>query len=184
MNSKRIFIFAVLAFLFLVQQALAEPNSTIQKLMGQPVNLFSYGVDRLRDTMRDAAKNGEFSGGTNLKLGASAYVAIGDSQITINISGGLDPKVAPADFEKLCAIVIQNVRRKAQIDDETGKLNPVLPFSDFAREFFATRSGIPKEDLQELDAIMSIEVVLFRIEFADGIRCTAPLLGTGYAVEK
>ena len=62
-----------------------------------------------------------------------------------------------------------------------------MKYSYFASQFFPSGynlSYLSEEDGKTLDALMSIEVSIRPRSSKMGLTCTAPLLGTGYSVEK
>ena len=182
--SRSLALFA----LALAAPAIADPSDTVLKFMGQPVSLFSSGMDKLAEEMDEIA--------STLKLEYEWRDTDGKvefdwatSQIRLGVILYTDND--PSKLEDQCKTAIERVRTVGGLNVETGKPddNPLAPspFSHYATLFLPTGYNLKSmsvEDAKALDALMLITVSIISLnDDTKKLVCTAPLLGTKYTVE-
>lgn len=189
----RVFHTVLIVGLIVVAQtrlAQADPGDIVKKFINEPVSLFSLGIDKLRDRMDGLAKTSMFmvdgkpvpysSGGANYDWDKN--------QINLFITRYTQADEDPPQLETECKESINRMRLVAGVNVDTGK-----PFgggdssSFFSADFFPSgysMKNLTDEDARNFDAIINLQVRIQNLSKITHLLCSAPLLGTGYSVEK
>jgi hypothetical protein len=180
---------AVLIFAIInIAIASADPGATVSKFMDTPASLFSLGLDKLSNRANAISTSGVFvidgMTGANYSSGGASF-DWDTSRITVFITRFTKPDVEPNKLEDECMTSVKTMRYMAYVP-ETGIL-PKETFSDFAQNFFPTGYSLKKltvDDGKAIDAMITLKIQIFNMANGTKLICTAPLLGTGYSVEK
>jgi hypothetical protein len=166
----------------------ADPGATVNRLMDTPVSLFSAGLDKLSIRLDNLSKSGIFvidgSIGGNYSFGGATF-DWDTSKITTYITRYTKPEVDPTLLEEECKNSIQALRSMAGLNTD-GTLAKDL-YSEFTSSFFPTGYSLKKltvEDGKTIDAMITLKVQILNYSKKSKLVCNAPLLGTGYSVEK
>ena len=179
----------VLIFLMSGQMAVADPSGTIQRFMNTPVSHFSYGMERLNTWMAEVAKDGVYLNSKQIfyNVGGASF-DWNKNHITLSMVRFRSlQEDDSANLEEECKAAIDEIRRQGGIFEGQLATGMNMKYSYFASQFFPSGYGLSylsEEDGKTLDALMSIEVSIRPRSSKMGLTCTAPLLGTGYSVEK
>ena len=163
-----------LALLLAVRPVWAEPGPVSNWLMGTPASLFSFGLFRYNETMRQIVNPensfafAEYDWDAN-RIRATIY----------------QPDATVAN-ERACSKVIDNWRVRGGVSAQTDKKYYRGAVNSTYADLFAPIDYIiksaPKDWRSKLDQIFEIEVTL--LGGGRSITCTASLLGKGYSVSK
>lgn len=164
-------LFAALIFGAFSFEANAGPDATINHLMDDSVSMLDFGILRMNLTLKEK------------DLGGATYLW-DENRIVISHILTLKYFGDHEAAENACAEWVKNVRRVAWIDTETGK--PTFSTSWFATYFSHNgfkRLSAPQDLDENLDKIFQLKCIAFT-EDGQALTVTAPLIGTGYSLEK
>jgi hypothetical protein len=168
--------------------AFADPGATVSKLMDTPVSLFSYGLDKIDDRLDGWAKSQIFiiDGVVGASYGyGGASFDWDTSKITAYIGRNTKPEADLGLLEEECKNTIQALRSMSGLNSE-GKISSG-GVSYLSNDFFPTGYSLKKfssDDGKTIDAMITLKVMILNYSKSTRLVCTAPLLGTGYSVEK
>lgn len=165
--------------LLAVAPAVADPSATVTKLMNTPTSLFSFGLYQVEQAMQDMASglhdidSGTFYGHANYKWANNRiYLRVDNMTVSEDKADG---------FEKRCAYVVGKVREYGMVRD--GK--PIIDGgSRFASLFWPVGysvNSLPDDEMRNIDEMIEISYIEVTKDLQE---CTAPLLGTGYSIQK
>jgi hypothetical protein len=168
--------------------AKADPGAIVNKFMDTPASLFSLGLDKLSNRANAISNSGVFTidglVGANYSSGGATF-DWDTSRITVFITRYTKAEVDPKNLEDECMASVKTMRYMAYVP-ETGTLSKDV-FSDFAQNFFPTGYSLKKltvDDGKAIDSMITLKIQIFNFAKGTKLICTAPLLGTGYSVEK
>lgn len=160
----------------------AEPSPNVTMLMNEPVSQFSIGMYRLRMAVEAEYGHGtkRFDFGEPVEGGSSFTANASYDWDRNRIVIEIDSLNLSVDPEEECAHVVNVIRWDGRPEPHTPKK------SSFAQHFLP--DGYPSAKLEdaakELDQIIEIKYVNMAILREVPFTCTAPLIGTGYTIQK
>jgi hypothetical protein len=168
--------------------AVAEPGPNVSKLMNEPVSLFSFGLYRLGETVFNlfdsryprplaAPLSGEQAYSTSVSYDWDA------NRILIRMMQ-FEERPAGWDLEEECQQVFSTARSAAFINIETGEPRAESGASWFADHFTPIGYGtkdLPDDITVQIDQIIEL---IFQVGVERPFICRAPLVGTGYAIQR
>lgn len=172
----------------------AEPGPAARFLMQAPTSLFSFGLWRLNKNLGlsennirndiehagltySAQSNQPLVNRAKIRIFADAQYDWDRDRVVIGIT--IISKFKPAEFAVLCREITNGVRRRGNINNETGKAE--FGTSSYAQLFdeigFNNNSG-PKDRLMILDRTFEVLIT------TRNNKCRSPLLSTKVLIEQ
>lgn len=171
----------------MVDVGAAEPGPTVSKLMDTPASMFSFGIVQLKDYISKAFG---YDNPPDLKpplVGKAAYSSVVSydwdrNRVVIQLLRFV-PAEASWDYEEECRQAIEQLRQMAGLDTSTGKAIGRAS-SWYGQQFEPV--GYSQKALEDVGAKMDeiIELAFQAYTGKDTFRCSAPLLGLGYSVQR
>lgn len=158
----------------LVNPAIArsEPNPTTNYLMDEPISMFTYGMDKIDRSLRNAVKD----------TGIFTNAAYNWDQDRIYLNATCFQCETPAT-EKSCAEIITKIRNSACIANGKPVFGNHSCYSaEFAQNGYSKKTR-PKDVETSMDQKFIIQVTFSNSDIGK-LQCEAPLIGTGYSVKK
>lgn len=163
----------------------AEPGPRVQMLIDKPASMFSFGMYRLDQSFEDQFGYGAARSNFKAPLfgpmsyGTAVHYDWSGNRITLWL---LRFAATPADWDgdEECRQAINEVRQRGLIDPATGSPQQGTPSSYWGQMFQPI--GYGTEALEGIAEAMD-EIIQVKVQTPE-LLCSAPLLGTSYAVEK
>lgn len=168
--------------------AAAEPGPNVNKLMNQPVSLFSFGLYRLEETVFNLFGARSPRALTAPLYGEQAYSTAVSydwdaNRIQIRMMQ-FEERPAGWDLEEECRQVFSTARSAAFINVETGEPRAASGSSWFGEHFTPIgygMKGLPDDIAAQIDKIIEL---IFQVGVERPFICRAPLVGTGYTIQR
>lgn len=158
--------------------AIAGPDATVNDLMSEPLSLLDWGIWR----------TAEYLDGKEGRPGAWAEYDFDSNTIQIQ-SYALYEDANEAEvsgYKELCADWIAKVRTASGVNSDTGEPHGKYTFfSGFFRHqgYIRGEQSESDERLKDLDKKFRVRFEIRTDYWTAVVRCEAPLLGKGFAVE-
>lgn len=157
----------------------ADPSGTVNKFMDTPASLFSIGMMRVDEEVSKSVR--DMKANTGERYYGSASFDWDKNQIILDVKRYAIKGDQP-DFDAECKEVVENVRMGGMVMD--GK--PIRGEASYYSALFLpvgySIGAITEDDAKNLDQLSVIHFSIFSPKYP--MKCSAPLIGTGYSIEK
>lgn len=177
LEANRSLVFVLFSTAIISSQVAAGPDDTTKHFTDQSVSMLDWGIFQI--TQRLNGENG-------MPVGYAEY-SYDDDRIYLKSYETNDADFDATVLQFTCKEWIDSVRHSAMINLETGEPS-VYDYTFFAHLFRHNGYvvGEPKaevERLKLLDKKFHISFSIRKSDYTERLRCTAPLVGTGFATE-
>lgn len=165
---------ALAAVMVMSSFAQAEPGPAVEKLMNEPVSAFHYGMDKTQQYLRHKFRDTYPDSWIYYDWDQNRIVAFLQKKV---------PSYTYRDFMLACEVAISELRKWGDVKD--GRLSNNFQSSPFVNGFYPTNWRVKATEGTSEELLNIIQLRFIIVDEQDNRKeCSAPLLGTGYAIEK